>query len=99
MLTAYINQTHLLTCATGFTQEPYYFYEPTTLQSDTGGLSVLTVGIRRFVMRDGFVEAYYPFSRFSRVQLGLDAVNIADAVVQQQYLLDRNGSVRAFSDL
>ena len=99
VLTAYINQTHRLSWATGFTQEPYYFYEPTTLQSDTGGLSVLTVGIRRFVIRDGFVEAYYPFSRFSRVELGLHAVNISDAVLQQQYLLDPNGSVLAFSDL
>src|SRR5216117_3722658 len=79
VLTAYINQTHRLNWATGFTQEPYYFYEPTTIQSDTGGLSVLTVGIRRFVIRDGFVEAYYPFSRFTRVELGMHAVNISDA--------------------
>src|SRR5205807_903662 len=99
VLTAYINQTHRLSWATGFTQEPYYFYEPTTLQSDTGGLSVLTVGIRRFVIRDGFVEAYYPFSRFSRVELGLHAVNISDAVLQQQYLLDPNGIILGASDL
>ena len=99
VLTAYINQTHRLNWAAGFTQEPYYFYEPTTLQSDTGGLSVLTVGIRRFVIRDGFVEAYYPFSRFSRVELGLHAVNISDAVLQQQYLLDPNGFILGASDL
>jgi len=99
VLTAYINQTHRLNWATGFTQEPYYFYEPTTIQSDTGGLSVLTVGIRRFVIRDGFVEAYYPFSRFTRVELGMHAVNISDAVLQQQYLLDPNGFVLGVSDL
>src|SRR5437867_6351353 len=99
VLTAYINQTHRLNWATGFTQEPYYFYEPTTIQSDTGGLSVLTVGIRRFVIRDGFVQAYYPFSRFSRVELGLHAVNISDAVLQQQYLLDPNGVILGASDL
>ena len=99
VLTAYINQTHRLNWAAGFTQEPYYFYEPTTVQSDTGGLSVLTVGIRRFVIRDGFVEAYYPFSRFTRVELGMHAVNISDAVLQQQYLLDPNGFVLGVSDL
>src|SRR5438552_11276627 len=99
VLTAYINQTHRLNWAAGFTQEPYYFYEPTTVQSDTGGLSVLTVGIRRFVIRDGFVEAYYPFSRFSRVELGLPAVNISDAVLPQQYLLDPNGVILGASDL
>ena len=99
VLTAYINQTHRLNWAAGFTQEPYYFYEPTTVQSDTGGLSVLTVGIRRFVIRDGFVEAYYPLSRFSRVELGMHAVNISDAVLQQQYLLDPNGFILGASDL
>jgi len=99
VLTAYINQTHRLNWAAGFTQEPYYFYEPTTLQSDTGGNSVLTLGIRRFVIRDGFVEAYYPFSRFSRVELGLHAVNISDAVLQQQYLLDPQGSIIDFTEL
>src|SRR2546430_5450954 len=65
----------------------------------SGGLSVLTVGIRRFVIRDGFVEAYYPFSRFTRVELGMHAVNISDAVLQQQYLLDPNGFVLGVSDL
>jgi Tol biopolymer transport system component len=88
VLTAYINQTHRLNWAAGFTQEPYYFYQPTTVQTDTAGNRILTVGIRRFVIRDGFVEAYYPLSRFSRVELGMHAVNISDAVLQQQYLLD-----------
>src|SRR5207248_1258000 len=99
VLTAHIKQTLRLSCATRFTQAPYYFYEPTTLQSDTAGFSVLTVGIRRFVIRDGFVQAYYPFSRFSRVELGMHAVNISDAVLQQQYLVDQAGFIFAQSDL
>jgi outer membrane protein assembly factor BamA len=42
----------------------------------------LTTSIRRFVIRDGFVESYYPFSRFSRAELGFHAVNITDATLQ-----------------
>src|SRR5216110_441986 len=101
VLAAYINQAHRLNWATGFTQEPYYFYQPTTVQpvGQTGDTTLLTVGIRRFVIRDGFVQAYYPFSRFSRVELGMHAVNISDAVLQQQYLVDPRGVIFAQSDL
>jgi len=99
VLTAYINQAHRLNWATGFTQEPYYFYQPTTIQTVAPDTSLLTVGIRRFVIRDGFVQAYYPFSRFSRVELGMHAVNISDAVLQQQYLVDPGGFIFAQSDL
>ena len=95
MLAAYINQAHRLNWATGFTQEPYYFYQPTTIQAVAPDTSLLTVGIRRFVIRDGFVQAYYPFSRFSRVELGMHAVNISDAVLQQQYLVDPRGVIFA----
>src|SRR5438552_12489123 len=94
VLAAYINQTHRLSWATGFTQGPYYFYEPTTLQSDTAGFSVLTVGVRRFVIGDGSVEAYYPFSGFSRLELGLHAVTISAAVLRQQCLPAREGILR-----
>src|SRR5439155_1284444 len=99
VLAAYINQAHRLNWATGFTQEPYYFYQPTTIQAVAPDTSLLTVGIRRFVIRDGFVQAYYPFSRFSRVELGMHAVNISDAVLQQQYLVDQAGFIFAQSDL
>jgi Tol biopolymer transport system component len=99
VLAAYINQSRRINWAVGFTQEPYYFYQPTTVQTDTSGTSLLTVGIRRFVIRDGFVEAYYPFNNFSRVELGLHAVNISDAVLQQQYLVDPSGFIIGQSDL
>src|SRR2546429_4030343 len=99
VLTAYINQAHRLNWAVGATQQPYYFYQPTTVENVAPDTSILTVGIRRFVIREGFVETYYPFSRFSRVELGVHAVNITDAVLQQQYLVDRNGIIFAQSDL
>src|SRR5437899_1297753 len=99
VLAAYINQAHRLNWAVGATQQPYYFYQPTTVENVAPDTSILTVGIRRFVIREGFVETYYPFSRFSRVELGVHAVNITDAVLQQQYLVDRNGIIFAQSDL
>jgi Tol biopolymer transport system component len=86
VLAAYLNQSRRVNWVVGFTQDPLYFYEPSGYQ--TGPPDTLTVGIRRFVIRDGFVEAYYPFSRFTRAELGAHAVNISDAVLQQKYLVD-----------
>jgi WD40 repeat protein len=88
VLAAYINQTHRLNWATGFTQNPLYFYAPTTLttqfigpnQSDSA--FVLTTRLRRFVIRDAFAQAYYPFSRFNRIEFALHAVSISDATLQ-----------------
>jgi len=98
-LAAFINQSHRLNWAAGFSQEPYYFYQPTTLERFAQDTSILTVGIRRFVIRDGFLESYYPFNRFNRVEFGLHAANISDAILQVQYLVDQNGFVFAQSDL
>jgi outer membrane protein assembly factor BamA len=42
----------------------------------------LTTSIRRFVIRDGFVESYYPFTRFSRAELSLHLTAISDATLE-----------------
>ena len=87
-LGVYINQSRRFNWAGGFSQEPLYFYAGSTWdRRDSGTIGgpdsadVLTTRIRRFVIRDGFVESYYPFSRFSRAELGLHAVNISDATL------------------
>jgi hypothetical protein len=88
-LGVYVNQSRRFNWAGGFSQEPLYFYAGSRWdRRDYGGLGgldsadVFTTAIRRFVIRDGFVESYYPFSRFSRAELGLHAVNITDATLQ-----------------
>ena len=95
VLAAYINQVHRTNWAVGFTQEPYYFYEPSS--SDTsGGLTRLNTNIRRFVIRDMFGTASYPFSQFTRAEFSLHAVAISDATLQvqdvYQYQCDVSGA-------
>ncbi|HZH40206.1 MAG TPA: BamA/TamA family outer membrane protein [Gemmatimonadales bacterium] len=95
VLAAYINQVHRTNWAVGFTQEPYYFYEPSS--SDTsGGLTHLNTNIRRFVIRDMFGTASYPFSQFTRAEFSLHTVAISDATLQiqdaYQYECDASGA-------
>ena len=93
-LGVYINQSHRMNWAAGFSQDPLYFYggsdwtkvEDPNSPGDT--LRVFSTRIRRFVIRDAFTEAYYPFSRFNRMELGLHAVNIAEATLALQTLFD-----------
>jgi Tol biopolymer transport system component len=86
-LGVFVNQAHRFNWATGFSQEPLYFYAGSTWSQVgyNGGADtadVLTTRIRRFVIRDGFVESYYPFSRFSRAELSLHLTAISDATLE-----------------
>ncbi len=95
----YVNQSHRLNWAGGFSQDPLYFYggsnwtriedprDPGTGDS----LDVFSTRIRRFVVRDAFAESSYPFSRFNRIELGLHAVNISEATLDLQTLYDSAG--------
>jgi Tol biopolymer transport system component len=92
VLAVYVNQARRLNWASGFSQEPLYFYGGSDWSridnpSNPGAgdsLDVFSSRIRRFVIRDAFAESAYPFSRFSRVELGLHAVNINDATLELQ---------------
>ena len=85
----YVNQSHRLNWASGFSQDPLYFYggsdwrriddQRTPAPGDS--LDVYSTRIRRFVIRDLFAESSYPFSRFNRIELGMHAVNIAEATL------------------
>ena len=88
-LGVFVNQAHRFQWATGFSQDPLYFYAGSSwTRQDYGApggsdsADVFTTSIERFVIRRGFVQAYYPFTRFSRAELGFDAVNITDATLQ-----------------
>jgi Tol biopolymer transport system component len=77
---AYINQRHRMNWGTGGSQTPYYFYIPTTVTVDSFGVNdsvlVYNYNLQRYVVRDVFLEAYYPFNRFDRVELGMHDVNL-----------------------
>ena len=95
VLGVYVNQSHRLNWAAGFSQEPIYFYAPSGWEfgvpcntCPSGAADVFTTRIRRFVIRDAFAESYYPFSRFSRAELGLHAVNVNDATLEIHTVFD-----------
>ena len=95
VLAAYINQVHRTNWAVGFTQDPYYFYEPSTVGFDSAtGLNILNTNIRRFVIRDMFGTASYPFSQFSRAEFSLHAVAISDATLQISDYYDPFGGLQ-----
>ena len=86
----YVNQSHRLNWAGGFSQDPLYFYggsDWTRIDDPRNpgvgdSLRVFSERIRRFVIRDLFAESSYPFSRFNRIELGVHAVNIAEATLE-----------------
>src|SRR6266566_3855314 len=95
----YVNQTHRLNWAGGFSQDPLYFYggsDWTRIEDPRNpgvgdSLRVFSERIRRFVIRDAFAESSYPFSRFNRIELGMHAVNISEATLDVQTLYDTSG--------
>jgi Tol biopolymer transport system component len=88
LFAAYINQRHRLNWGVGGSQTPYYFYLPSTLDvvdiGQPGGSDsalVYNLRLQRFVVRDLFLESYYPFSRFSRLEVGLHGVDLSLATL------------------
>jgi WD40 repeat protein len=94
-LGVYVNQSRRMNWASGFSQEPLYFYGGSAWETETSGLppgidsaDVFVSRIRRFVIRDAFLETSYPFSRFNRMEFGLHAVNITDATLELRTAFD-----------
>jgi Tol biopolymer transport system component len=100
VLAAYLNQAHRLNWLAGASQTPYYFYLPTPVQSGAGTPYdyIQTLKIERFVVRDVFTEGYYPFSRFTRVELGGHFANIDQSILSQDYGCVNNVGCGAIAD-
>jgi len=98
-LGVYVNQTGRLNWAGGFSQDPMYFYGGSDWtrienpQSPGDSLDVFSSRTRRFVIRDAFSEAYYPFDRFNRLEIGFHAVNISEATLAFQTLYNSTTGV------
>ncbi|HWC72448.1 MAG TPA: BamA/TamA family outer membrane protein [Gemmatimonadales bacterium] len=95
MLGLYANQTNRLNWVTGFSQDPLYYYggssvrqvaDPDRQPGDS--LVIYSTKIRRFVSRSVFTSAAYPFSRFNRIELGVQAVNVGEATLEMQQKFD-----------
>jgi Tol biopolymer transport system component len=85
VLAAYINQAHRLNWAFGGSQQPLYFYLP-TVQRSTADSITITPELIRFVVRDLFVQSFYPFNRFTRVELGAHLSNISLDTLKQDFV-------------
>src|SRR5437870_5278770 len=82
VLAVYINQAHRLNWAFGGSQQPLYFYLPTLTDSTR---TYVRQQIERFVIRDIFAQGFYPFNRFTRLELGAHLSNISQDILQQDF--------------
>jgi Tol biopolymer transport system component len=83
VLAAYANLSRRINWVTGISQEPYYFYEPSQIRVNdpVPGLNTFVTNVRRLVVRSAFGQAYYPISRFQRIEGSLRVANVDDAVL------------------
>jgi Tol biopolymer transport system component len=84
VLAAYLDTGHRWNYDVGLSQEPLFFYGSSSCQGDcaTGSTDyVVEDQLQRLVFRDIFGDAYYPFNRFRRVELGLHYTNVGVATL------------------
>ncbi|MBA3346765.1 MAG: PD40 domain-containing protein [Gemmatimonadales bacterium] len=84
ILAAYANLSRRINWAVGASQDPYYFLEPPMVEvgSPSPSENTLVTNIRRLVVRSVFGQAYYPVSRFQRIEAGMRFANVDDAILR-----------------
>ncbi len=83
ILAAYANLSKRINWAVGISQDPYYFLEPSQILPGRGpGENIFVTNIRRLIVRSIFASAYYPISRFQRIETGLRFANVDDAILR-----------------
>jgi Tol biopolymer transport system component len=83
VLAAYADLSKRINWAAGLSQEPYYFPEPFEIVSGPRpGEQTLVSNIRRLVVRSVFGQAYYPISRFQRIEASMRFANVDDALLR-----------------
>lgn len=82
LFAGYTSLGRRLQYTTGVSQLPLYFFG-TSPRQDTvaGGGIAVTDNVRRFVSRDAYWRALYPFDRFRRVEVGARASQIARSII------------------
>jgi Tol biopolymer transport system component len=84
ILAAYANLSKRINWAAGISQDPYYFLEPSSIEPDPDhpGDNIFNTNVRRLVVRSVFGQAFYPVSRFQRIEGALRFANVDDAILQ-----------------
>jgi hypothetical protein len=82
-IAAYTNLTHRLNWTVGLMQQPYFYFDQAGYSSDPNtGEPLYIEQVRRLVYRSAFIQAQYPLSRFTRIEMGAQATSADDAVYQ-----------------
>jgi Tol biopolymer transport system component len=81
LLAAYANMSNRINWAAGISQDPYYFLEPSAIQVGENE-NIFITRIRRLIVRSIFTSAFYPISRFQRLEAGMRFANVDDAILQ-----------------
>ena len=94
VLAAYANLSKRVNWAVGASQDPYYFLEPSQIVNDPAtGENIFITNIRRLVVRSVFGQAYYPLSRFQRIEASMRFANVDDALLQINEPYDPNSGI------
>jgi Tol biopolymer transport system component len=89
VLAAYANLSRRASWAVGVQQDPYFFFQGSFLtDGPTEFEQTFVTRFRRLVLRSAFVQGAYPFSRFSRLETGLRATNVDDAILDINEVFD-----------
>lgn len=95
VLAAYSNIAHRVNWAVGLSQDPYFqYYGSAIIEGPSPSENTYITQYRRLVLRSGFLQAAYPFSRFRRIEAGLRATNVDDAILQINEPFDAVSGVR-----
>jgi Tol biopolymer transport system component len=83
VLAAYANLSKRINWAVGLSQDPYYFLEPSEIAVDPQtGDNIFITNVRRLVLRSAFGQAFYPISRFQRIEASMRVANVDDALLR-----------------
>lgn len=89
VLAAYSNISRRFNWAVGVQQDPYFFYQGSTIQQvDETFENLLTTNVRRIVLRSAFAQGAYPLSRFRRLEVGLRGTLVDDAILSLREYYD-----------
>ncbi len=78
----YANLSRRINWATGIGQVPYFYSETSEIRTtDNPSVNEFRTNIRRLVVRSAFINAWYPISRFQRLEAGFSAANVDDAIL------------------
>ena len=83
LLGQYVNMAKRAAWTVGVSQQPYYGYGTAgTIPGDNENEGIFIQQYQRVIYRQLFANMYYPTSRFRRYELGMQAVNAQDDIIE-----------------